>query len=186
MDDQLIIQLFNERSEEAITAISDKYGELCKAISYRILKNKEDAEECVNDAYLVAWNTIPPKTPNPLCAYICRVVRNITLKKYRYNTAQKRNSYYDTSLEELEECITAFHSSEMMIEEKELTEAINHFLEGIKQTDRIIFVKRYWFNYEISEIAAEMNRSANYVNVHLHRTKQRLKQYLIKEKFYES
>ena len=101
MDDQLIIELFNERSEEAITAISDKYGELCKGISYRILMNRQDAEECVNDAYLVAWNTIPPESPNPLRAYICRVVRNITLKKYRYNTAQKRNSHYDTSLEEL-------------------------------------------------------------------------------------
>lgn len=83
MGDQLIIQLFNKRSERAITAISEKYGKMCKGISYRILKNDQDAEECVNDAYLVAWNTIPPETPNPLSAYIGRVARNISLKRYR-------------------------------------------------------------------------------------------------------
>lgn len=98
MDDQMIIELFNKRSHEAITAVSDKYGSLCKSISKRILQNTQDAEECVNDAYLVLWNTIPPENPNPFAAYICRIVKNITLKKYRYNTAEKRNAHYDLSI----------------------------------------------------------------------------------------
>lgn len=185
MDDQLIIQLFNKRSERAIAAINEKYGKMCKAISYRILKNEQDAEECVNDVYLVAWNTIPPETPNPLSSYIGRVARNLSLKRYRHNTAQKRNNFYDASLEEIEECICSTLTSEKGIEEHELTNEINSFLAGVKKIDRVIFMKRYWFCYEIAEIAEEMDLSTNYVNVHLHRTKEKLKKYLIKENFYE-
>ena len=185
MDDQLIVQLFNKRSEEAIEVISDKYGTLCKGISYRILKNEQDAEECVNDAYFALWNLIPPENPNPLSAYLCRIVRNITLKKYRYNCAEKRNHYYDTSLEEIEECFSAISTPELELEEHELTDCINRFLEKRKKIDRIIFIKRYWFCYEISEIAKEMGLKENYVNVHLHRTKEKLKQFLKEEKRYE-
>jgi len=185
MDDQLIIQLFNNRSEHAITAISYKYGTLCKGISYRILKNERDAEECVNDAYFAAWNTIPPENPDPLSAYLCRIVRNVTLKKYRYNIAEKRNNYYDTSLEEIEECLSAISSPETELDKQELTDRINRFLETRKEIDRVIFMKRYWFCYEISEIADDLDLKVNYVNVHLHRTKEKLKRFLKEEKSYE-
>lgn len=91
MDDQKIIELFFKRCEEAIAATSEKYGKMCRSISDRILKNNGDVEECVNDTYLTLWDTIPPEEPNPFVAYIFRIVRNLSLKRYRHNTADKRN-----------------------------------------------------------------------------------------------
>ncbi len=91
MDDQKIIELFFKRGEEAIAATSEKYGKMCRSISDRILKNNEDVEECVNDTYLTLWDTIPPEEPNPFVAYICKIVRNLSLKRYRHNTVEKRN-----------------------------------------------------------------------------------------------
>lgn len=178
MNDQLIIELFKKRSEEAIAAVSRKYGNLCKTISHRILRNEQDSEECVNDTYLVLWNTIPPQEPNPLVAYVCKIVRNLTLKKYRYNTAEKRNSIYDVTLDELEECIEGGVDPEKVLEEKELTGQLNAFAGKLKEKDRVIFVKRYWFGEDIPEIAEEMGLTSNYINVHLHRIREKLKQFM--------
>lgn len=190
MDDQLIIELFKNRSEKAITETSAKYGKLCKSVSNNILKNEEDVDECVNDTYLTLWNRIPPEEPNPFVAYICKIVRNISLKKYRYNTAEKRNTFYDASLDELAECLTDEIGIEEQVENdwmaQELTEKLNAFLAKQKDVDRVIFVKRFWFCKEISEIADEMDLSTNYVNVHLHRTKEKLKRFLEKENYYEA
>jgi DNA-directed RNA polymerase specialized sigma24 family protein len=98
--DSEIIDLFNERSEKAIMELSKKYGSVCRKVARNILNNDLDAEECVNDAFLGAWNTIPPQNPNPLLTYICRIVRNLSIKKYHANTAIKRNSFYDAALDE--------------------------------------------------------------------------------------
>lgn len=185
MNDQLIIELVFKRCEEAITATSEKYGKLCKSISDRILKNNEDAEECVSDTYLTLWETIPPEEPDPFVAYICKIVRNLSLKRYRHNTAEKRNSYYDASLDEISECVAACGEVDERITAQELTDRLNKFLEGLKEVDRVMFVKKYWFCMEIPEIAEEMSLSTNYVNVHLHRIREKLKQYLVKENWYE-
>lgn len=101
MDDKQIIRLFFERSEQAITELSQKYGDLCMKIAKSILNDHQDAEECVNDAYLGAWNSIPPQSPDPLRSYICRIVRNRSLKKLRTNSAIKRGSQFEVSLSEL-------------------------------------------------------------------------------------
>ncbi len=183
MEDQLIIELFLSRSEEAIKAVSEKYGNLCKKVSGRILNNSEDVEECVNDTFLALWNTIPPQKPDPLPAYICKILRNISIKKYRYNTTEKRNSGYDISLEELVEFLEGKDNIEKQIEEKELVTALNRFLKGCKQVDRIIFVKKYCFFMETEEIAKEMHLTNNYVNVHLHRTRNKLKKFIEKGGF---
>lgn len=98
LDDSKIIELFYARSEQAIVELSQKYGSVCSKIANNILNNKLDAEECVNDAYLGAWNTIPPQNPNPLLTYISRIVRNLSIKKYHSNTSVKRNSFYDVAL----------------------------------------------------------------------------------------
>ena len=103
MEDSKIIELFHERSEQAIMELSKKYGTICTRIAKNILNNSLDAEECVNDAYLGAWNTIPPQKPNPLKTYICRIVRNLSIKRYHSNTSMKRNSFYDAALDELYE-----------------------------------------------------------------------------------
>lgn len=101
MEDQEIIELFFARLEQAISGLQNKYGNRCMKVAYNILNNRLDAEECVNDAYLAAWNTIPPEKPNPLFTYVCHIVRNLSIKRYHANNALKRNSHYDVALDEL-------------------------------------------------------------------------------------
>ena len=139
----------------------------------------------MNDAYLAVWNTIPPQKPNPLSAYVCRIVKNTALKKYRSNTAQKRNSNYDVILEEVDEFLSVNETVENEILAKELSGRINSFLERIKEKDRIMFVQRYWFCYSVEEIAKTVGVSKNYVTVHLHRTREKLRDYLKSEGFYD-
>ena len=101
MEDERIIALLFQRSEEALRCLADKYGRVCHSMSYRILGDRRDAEECVNDAYLGVWNSVPPQRPDPLAAYLCRIVRNLSIKRYHANRAAKRHSGYDLALEEL-------------------------------------------------------------------------------------
>lgn len=185
MDEQLIIELLTSRSEGSIKELSNLYGEKCMSIATGILNSKEDAEECVNDAYLAVWNSIPPERPDSVAAYLYRVVRNIALMKYRYNTAEKRNSHYDVALDELAEFLKSADDVQNVMEAKELSDLINRFLKKQKKIDRIIFIKKYWLLMDITEIAEEMGLSRNYVNVHLHRTRERLKKVLNKEGYYD-
>ena len=131
MDDEKIIELFFNRSEQAIEEVDKKYGKTCHNISYNILHNALDAEECVNDAYLGAWNAIPPARPNPLLTYLCKIVRNLSLKRYEFNTAIKRNSTYDVAMEELESCLSSPETVESEIALKELTHIIENFLDSL-------------------------------------------------------
>ena len=183
MDESYIINLFNERSEKAITELSNKYGYLCKNIAENILKNKQDSEECVNDAFLGVWNSIPPQKPTSLKAYVLKIVRNQALKKYHSNTAIKRNSQYDMALDELEKCLSGFTDVESETDLLELTRLINNFLEALSRNDRIMFVKRYWFAMSITEIAEEFKVKNHYVSVKLSRIRGNLKTYLEKEGF---
>lgn len=180
MEDQLIIELFFQRSETAIEELAQKYGNLCKTISINILKNKEDAEECVNDTWLAVWNTIPPQSPNPLQAYVCRITRNLSLKKYESNTAKKRNNYYDVILEEIEECLESSRNVEEEILAKELEHEINIFLASLKKKERVLFILRYWYCFSPDEIAGRMQMSTNAVTVRLHRIRGKLQKYLRK------
>lgn len=185
MEDQLIIKLFFERSEDAIRELNLKYGKICKRLANKFLHNEQDAEECINDAYLAVWNTIPPQNPNPFSAYVFRIVKNTALKKYRANTAQKRNNYYDVILEEVDEFLAVNETVESEILAKEIGNRINVFLGRIKDRDRIMFVQRYWFCYSVEEIAKTLGVSKNYVTVHLHRTREKLRDYLKLEGFYD-
>ena len=144
MEDTAIIRLFQERSQQAIAELSQKYGKLCQSLSRRILNNEEDAKECVNDTWLGVWNSIPPQTPNPLVSYVCRITRNLSVKRLRHNMAAKRNSYYDVSLAELEECIPAAQEQEPW-EEQEVTKVLERFLRELDTGSRVMFVKRYWY-----------------------------------------
>ena len=185
MEDQLIIKLFLERSENAIRELNLKYGKTCKCLANRFLHNEQDVEECMNDAYLAVWNTIPPQKPSPLSAYVCRIVKNTALKKYRTNTAGKRNHAHDIILEEADEFLSVNETVESEILAKEMSSRINAFLGGIKDKDRVMFVQRYWFCYSVEEIAKAMGVSKNYVTVHLHRTREKLRDYLKSEGFYD-
>ena len=181
MDDSRIIELFYARSEDAIAELSKKYGPYCLTVAKNILNNTEDAEECVNDAYLGVWNTIPPQRPDPLLSYVCRIVRNLALKKYHENTAQKRNSIYDVALDEIADCIPAPFSVEDEIMAKEVAGIINGFLETLDRQSRIMFIRRYWHADSIEELAALFHRSRHYISVRLSRTRKALKQHLEKE-----
>ena len=181
MDDKKIIELFYERSEQAITELSKKYGLLCKKVADNILNNHLDAEECVNDAYLAVWNTIPPQNPDSLVSYVCRIVRNQAIKKYHENTALKRNSIYDTSLDELEEVLPSSASVEGELEAKEVSAMIDRFLETLDKQSRIMFIRRYWYSDSIEEIALSFKTSKHYISVRLSRIRKALKKHLVKE-----
>ena len=177
MDDKQIIRLFFERSEQAITELSQKYGDLCMKIARSILNDPQDAEECVNDAWLGAWNSIPPQSPDPLRAYICRIVRNHALKKYRANTALKRGNQFEVSLSELEDCIPD-NSLDEQLSAGELSAQIDAFLAGLSRDDRVMFVKRYWFAETVSEIADGFGITESNASVRLSRIRRRLRKYL--------
>ena len=177
MDDKQIIRLFFQRSEQAIAELSQKYGALCFQLANNILNDHQDAEECVNDAYLGAWNSIPPQSPNPLRSYICRIVRNHSLKKLRANTALKRGSQFEVSLSELEACIPD-NSLDEQLAASELAAQINAFLSALPGDDRVMFVKRYWFSESLSEIANAFAITENNASVRLNRIRGKLHQHL--------
>lgn len=181
LDDSKIIALFNERSQKAIDALSDKYGKISMRISENILGNREDAEECVNDAYLAMWNNIPPARPSPLVTYLLKTVRNLSLKKYHMNTAKKRNSYYDAALEELENVLFFDSSVDDEISVNELTSAINSFIGGLEKESRIIFVRRYYYGDSVANIAELTDNTPHNISVRLSRIREKLRVYLQKE-----
>ncbi|MGX8704574.1 MAG: RNA polymerase sigma factor [bacterium] len=181
MDDDKIVELFFARKEQAVRELSDKYGAVFRKVADNILNDRLDSEECVNDAYLAVWNTIPPKKPDSLVSYVCRIVRNLALKKYHEKTAQKRNSHYDVALEELADCLPSPVSVEDEISANELAEMVNRFLGTLGQRDRVMFVRRYWHADSLDELAALLHRSKHYISVRLSRIRKALRKYLIKE-----
>lgn len=181
MDDNKIIELFFTRSEQAITELAQKYGKLCQMIADNILGNSQDAEECVNDTYLAAWNTIPPQKPNPLRTYLCRITRNIAVTRYHSNTAKKRNSHYDVALEELQECLFSSDTAESHAFAKELSHLLDRFLTGLDSQSRVMFVRRYWYADSVARIAEDFGMRPNSVSVQLSRIRAKLRKFLIKE-----
>ncbi len=181
MKDHEIIALFYERSERAIAELINKYGVAIKNVASNILKDAQDAEEAVSDTYLTVWNRIPPANPTYLGSYSCRIARNLSLKRLYANTAEKRNSYYDVALDELEETIPALSTVESVYDAKELTQYLNQFLKGLSKEDRYLFLRRYWFGDKINDIAMNLNMTSHKVSVRLFRLRQKLHNYLKKE-----
>jgi len=180
LEDKRIIELFFARSELAIEALAAKYGALCSRIAVNILGNSQDAEECVNDAYLGVWNAVPPKKPDPLRSFLCRIVRNLSVSRYHANTAIKRNSHYDLAFEELEDMLSG-STTEQALDEKELSRSINRFLDLLDERTRVMFVLRYWHACPVADIARKMGLRPNNVSVRLLRTRERLREHLREE-----
>lgn len=180
MEDSKIIQLLFSRAENAVEALTLKFGRRLWAIALNILGSFRDAEESVSDTYLAIWNAIPPQRPDPLAGFVYKTGRNQALKKLRAKTAQKRNSAYDLSLEELAGCIPG-PALEETVEARELGCAIDAFLAGIPAESRNIFLRRYWFGDSSRDIAQAFGMKENAVNVRLSRIRSQLKDYLIKE-----
>lgn len=182
MDDKMIVSLFWQRDETAITETERKYGRLCRSIAFGILSNHEDTEECVSDTYMAAWNSIPPKRPDNLSAFLCRIVQNFSLNRIRSCLTQKRGGGEAAlALDELAECVAGPQWPEREFEAKELAGAVDHFLSTLPRDDRIMFMYRYWLTLPIDQSAGRFGCKSSRVNSSLHRSRQKLKKYLIKE-----
>ncbi len=176
MDDSEIIELYFQRSEEAVTQTASKYGKYCYKIAYHILSSQEDSEESVNDTYLAAWNTMPPRRPNILSAFLGKLTRYISLDRWKKRSAQKRGGgQVALSLEELEECISGGDDPEKEVDRKELLRYLNRFLDALPETHRKVFVCRYWYLESIPEIAARFGFSESKVTAMLHRLREKLR-----------
>lgn len=183
MEDRKLIALLFERSEQAITALAQRFGNRLYATAYNILGSQEDAEEAVNDTYLALWNAIPPAQPDPLAGYVHRTGRNVALKKLRFLRAQKRSSQYDISIEELSSVLSG-GNLEDTLNSRELGQAIDRFLDTLSKQNRILFLRRYWFGETVAELSKEFSLSENNISVRLSRIRNQLKTYLLKEGFY--
>ncbi len=181
MDDSKIIELLWNRDESGIDETRRKYGGYCYSVAYNILGDRHDSEEAVNDTYLGVWNAIPPHKPDIFSSFIARITRNISLKIWRYKYAQKRGCSMAESLEELGDCIPASSSIENEIETKELSVHIDAFLRTLKENDRVVFLRRYWFCDSIADIAKRFGSSESKVKMQLYRTREKLLKYFEKE-----
>ena len=184
IDDEKIIEMFFERSEQGIRELDIKYGKICHNLSYNIVNSRQVAEECVNDAYLGAWNAIPPAHPNPLLSYIVKIVRNISLKIYWRKEAAKRNSIYTIAMQEIEACIADQKTVEDEIEARELARIIEDFLDTLTLENRVIFMRRYWFADSYKDIAEFVGLSEKNISVRLTRIREKMKQYLIEREVF--
>ncbi len=184
MDDQQIVQLYWDRNEQAIPATATKYGAYCTSIARNILGNHEDAEECVNDTYLNAWNSIPPHRPNTLSTFLGKITRNLSFNRYKHNRAEKRGGgQLPLVLDELADCITSTDSVEKEMEQQELTKTINDFLQTLSTNKRNIFICRYWYTDSIADIAVRFKMKESAVAMTLSRTRNKLCNYLIERGF---
>lgn len=179
LPDEAIVALYFDRSEEAIAACQVKYGKTCHTIAYNILRSDEDAEECVSDTWLRAWNAIPPERPARLGAWLSTVTRRLALTRYEKKTAAKRYGGMETSLDELAECVSA--GSLTLADEVALSNAINSFLASLPTRTRMIFMRKYWYMDSIADIAKALGMTESAVKVSLHRTREKFRKHLDKE-----
>lgn len=184
IEDEKIIEMFFERSEQGIRELDIKYGTVCHKLSYHIVGSRQNAEECVNDAYLGVWNTIPPARPNPLLSYVLKIVRNISIKIYWRKEAAKRSGHYTIALEEIEGCIADQKTVEDEIEARELARIIEAFLDTLTVKERVIFMRRYAYADTYADIAKRVGISEKNVSVRLTLIRQKMKQYLIEREVF--
>ena len=180
MEDREILILFQQRDQGAIPALEERYGGRLRALALRLLGSPEDAEECVSDTYLAAWNTIPPKEPTYLFAYLAAVCRNRALSALSRERAQKRRGEVVALTAELEQCVPDVRW-EQEHDAREIGEALNHFLAGLGEEPRRFFLRRYWYTETVREIAENCGVSESKVKMSLHRTRKKLREFLQKE-----
>lgn len=182
MDDQRIIDLYWNRSERAIAESDQKYGKYCYAIAYNILTNNEDAEESVSDTYMAAWKTMPPKRPAILGTFLGKITRHLAIDRWRARNRYKRGGgEIVLALEELEDCVASDQTVEKTYEQKQLALVFNRFLESLPETERQVFICRYWYLDSISVIANYYGFSDSKVTSMLYRTRKKLWEVLKKE-----
>ena len=182
MDDKQIIDLYWKRSETAISETAVKYGNYCYSIAYNVLNQREDAEESVNDTYLAAWNKLPPHRPAVLSAFLGKITRFLAISRWRERNAYKRGGgEMPLALEELGQCVSDGLDVEGQYARKETVAAVNRFLDTLPETERNIFLRRYWCLDRVEDIGASFGFSANKVSTMLHRTRKKLRVQLERE-----
>lgn len=181
MDDKQIVELYCNRNEIAIDATQKKYGAYCLRIANDILTSPEDAEECVNDAWVSAWNRIPPVIPTSLKAFLGKVIRDLALSKYRANHSQKRYAGIAVMLDELDDCIPSSFDVVEVTEAHHLTELINRWLEDLPKEDRVLFVKRYYYGRPVKALSKEFHCTDNQMAQRMMKLRNKLKAFLEKE-----
>ena len=182
MEDSRILALYFARSEAAIQETDRKYGSYCYKIAYNILTNREDSEESVNDTYLSAWNSIPPRKPAKLSTYLGRLTRNISIDRWRGTNAKKRGGgEIILALDELNECVSGQPSAEETMIQKEAVASLNRFLASLSEEERAVFLCRYWYVNSMEEIARKTGFSIGKIKSMLHRTRKRLSAILKEE-----
>ena len=184
MDDQRIVELYWERSEQAITETQSKYGSYCYSIAYNILNSNEDAEESVNDTYNDAWNSIPPHRPSILSTFLGKITRRISIDRWRKHNAEKRGGgEMPLVLDELQECVADKKTVEQEYEKKHLSDVINSFVKSLPETEQKVFLCRYWYMDSIGSICKQFGFSESKVKSMLFRTRDKLRVVLEKEGF---
>ena len=184
MDDAKIVQLYWDRNEQAISVTANKYGNYCTSIAINILGNREDAEECVNDTYMNAWNSMPPHRPNILSTFLGKIVRNLSFNRYKHNTADKRGGgELPVVLDELSDLVSGKDDVEQESEHKELVKSIDAFLDTLSPEKRSVFISRYWYTDSISEIAVRHGMNDGAVSMTLNRLRLKLHNYLLERDF---
>lgn len=180
MDDERILELFWARDERALAETSARYGQLCRRLARNIVGNDAEAQECVNDALLAAWNSIPPARPQYFCAYLCKIVRNLALKRLEHNMAQKRTPNALLPLDGLED-ILPDEAANSGTTEQELGQLIGAFLRTQRPEARNVFLRKYWYFDSIAAIATRYGMTESKIKVLLHRTRNALRNYLKEE-----
>lgn len=176
MDDSAIIDLYFDRSETAISETEKKYGPYCYSIAYNILTNQEDAEESVSDTYMAAWNAMPPRRPSILSTFLGKITRHLSIDRWRSRNAYKRGGgEMVLALEELEDCIAGGEDVEKTLERKELARLFNGFLSGLPETERCVFLCRYWYLDSIADLEIRFGFSQSKLKSMLHRTRGKLR-----------
>ena len=183
-DDQ-IIQMYFDRNEEAIVHTKKKYGKLCYSISGNILSDQYDVDECMNDMYIAAWNTIPPQNPSSLKLYVCKLIRRISVNKSIYNNSKKRDKRKTVSYEEIEAELCAIFDDSFADDEFALKEIINDYLSKTSKEKRVVVVLRFWYCMSIKEISEKTGMNVNTVKTILTRELKRMKRFFEKEGFYK-
>lgn len=182
MEDEKIVALYWQRSEQAIAQTEQKYGNYLNSISYHILRSREDAQECVNDTYHHAWNAMPPDRPNVLATFLGKITRRLSIDRWRRNTADKRGGgEVALALDELGECVSGKDSVEDQTAHRELIRTLDGFLASLPDDHRRVFLCRYWYMDSVQEIAEQFGFSRSKVTAMLHRTRKKLRTRLEEE-----
>ena len=182
MNDKKLIELYWARDERAIPETDAVYGRYCYAIAYNVLSDHGESEECVNDTYLGAWNSMPPHRPDVLSAFLGKITRRLSIDRWRERTAAKRGgAAIDAALEELSFCIPGSESAERELEARELERLVDSFVHALPETERRVFLRRYWYMDSNLQIAQRYHMTEGGVKASLHRTRKKLKAHLEQE-----